>query len=406
MFARVGTRQTGIDRVEAKYLERFLEEPEPLFSLVRTVNGLGSMKRPAFSLLDRDATRALAERLLGATPWGRADLRASLRRKALPEKRAAYADLRRLERMRSGMRDLGKMLRQQLPEGTVWVNTGLTNLANEPVFKAIKSIPGGRVSILLHDVIPLDYPAYINNKMSGGFIGMMRHTSKHADLMIYNSDYTRRTAERHLAIMGRVPPMVMAHLGVEMPEPEPDSLPRTLDTSRPYFVILGTIEPRKNHALLLDIWEHFANTLPADEIPNLVIAGKRGWLNREVFERLDTSPIMGRHVQEFAGLDDGAVAALMKGAQALLMPSFVEGFGLPPAEALLLGTPALVNDLPVYREVLGNNPIYASVDDMYSWAEIILDLARADRQEKEAAALAAIRLPTWEDHFNLVLKVT
>jgi glycosyltransferase involved in cell wall biosynthesis len=88
------------------------------------------------------------------------------------------------------------------------------------------------------------------------------------------------------------------------------------------------------------------------------------------------------------------------------MPSFAEGFGLPPAEALALGTPVIANDLPVYHEVLGNNPVYVPVANMYSWAEKIIELAQADRKERKAAVGEASWLPTWQEHFNLVLKVT
>jgi len=73
---------------------------------------------------------------------------------------------------------------------------------------------------------------------------------------------------------------------------------------------------------------------------------------------------------------------------------------------MILGTPVVATDLPVYRETLGNNPVYAPVDDRYSWMQQILDLARAERKDVKAAQGASLKLPTWQDHFNLVLKVT
>ena len=406
LVSRSGLQQTGLDRVEAKYLERFLQEPLPLFSLVRTVAGGGPWRHPVFTLLDRQGSAALADRLLGITPFGRPDLRAILRRRARPAQRAAYADLRRLGLEHSDARGLAPMLERHLPKGTAWVNCSHLNMETPVVFEAMTSIDGGRSSVFIHDVIPLDYPAYTMPHAAESFSKTLRHASEYADLIICNSDHTRQTATRHFEIAGRVPPMITAHLGVDLPVPDPSAIPSGIDTGKPYFVVLGTIEPRKNHTLLLDIWEHFAAILPDQQIPKLLIIGKRGWLNKEVFARLDTSPLIGRYLHEMPNLDDSAVAALITGAQALLMPSVVEGFGLPPAEALALGTPALVNDLPVYREVLGNNPVYLPVTDMYSWAEKILELARADRKERKAAVGEASWLPTWQEHFNLVLKVT
>ena len=113
---------------------------------------------------------------------------------------------------------------------------------------------------------------------------------------------------------------------------------------------------------------------------------------------------MRRHVFEHNGLGDGAVSALVSGARALLMPSHAEGFGLPPAEALALGTPAIVGDLPVYREVLGNNPVYLNTHDMYSWANEILEFARGRNRGPTAASGGVPELPTWQAHFDLVFK--
>ncbi|MDT9702392.1 glycosyltransferase, partial [Streptomyces sp. P17] len=92
---------------------------------------------------------------------------------------------------------------------------------------------------------------------------------------------------------------------------------------RPRFVTLGTIEPRKNHALLLDVWD----SLPPPR-PQLVVIGRRGWADQALFARIAATP----DVAEFNTLDDGQVAAVLTGAQALLMPSFAEGFGLPLTE--------------------------------------------------------------------------
>jgi glycosyltransferase involved in cell wall biosynthesis len=170
------------------------------------------------------------------------------------------------------------------------------------------------------------------------------------------------------------------------------------------FACVGTIEPRKNHALLLDIWDAFAGD---PEAPMLVIAGARGWRNEAVFERLDARPA---GVIEAPGLSDGALAALVAGAEGLLFPTLAEGFGLPPVEALALGTPVICSDLPVLHEVLGKSSIYASVDDMYLWKQSILQIAGQVGAEtasvsNRAVSIGEFKRPTWAAHFNLVLKV-
>jgi glycosyltransferase involved in cell wall biosynthesis len=371
-----------VDRVEAAYARELLNRDDPLFALVRTSMG--------FVLLDRNGVRALWERLTGATPWGAPDLLSRLFLKSSEAKRAAESDLRRLCLARAGRSGLRAMLKRHLPARPAWLNVGHSNLQRY-VFEAFHAV-GGTATVLIHDMIPLDFPQYQRPGTVEDFRARMRRVSDLADLVIYNSAQSRADAERYFAEWGRVPEGIVAHLGI-IP-PKPTTAPITPD--RPYFVTLGTIEPRKNHLLLLTVWDLLTQDMETP--PELMIIGGRGWNNDEVFARLDRKPA---HVTELNGLDDGQVAALLQGARALLFPSLAEGFGLPPAEALAMGTPAVVNTLPIYREILGNKAIYADVRDMYSWAKIITGLTIGNEARQEAAGL-----PTWHDHFNLVLKVT
>ncbi|WP_300515329.1 glycosyltransferase family 1 protein [Aliiroseovarius sp.] len=383
LVSRVGRGPwTGVDRVEAAYVRELLTRSDPLYGLVRTSMG--------FVLLERAGVQALWDRLTGATGWGAPDLLSRLFLRSSDARRAAESDLRRLSLARAGRGGLQAMLKRHLPPATTWLNVGHSNLQRH-VFEAFHAA-GARTSVLVHDVIPLDLPAFQRPGTVEDFRARMRRVSALADLVIYNSGQSRADAERYFASWGRVPDGIVSHLGIT--PPRPTTAPVSPD--RPYFVTLGTIEPRKNHALLLAVWDRLAQDMEVS--PELVIIGSRGWNNDAVFARLDEKPA---HVTELNGLDDGQVAALVRDARALLFPSFAEGFGLPPAEALALGTPAVVNDLPVYREILGNMAIYADARDMYSWTKIITGLATGSEARQEAA-----ELPTWQDHFNLVLKVT
>ena len=95
-------------------------------------------------------------------------------------------------------------------------------------------------------------------------------------------------------------PITVSPLGIDVGA-APLSVPRS---EKPYFVVLGTIEPRKNHKLLLDIWERMHLKMDESRIPELRIIGARGWRNEEVFNRLDHSPMMGRTVFELGPLSD------------------------------------------------------------------------------------------------------
>jgi glycosyltransferase involved in cell wall biosynthesis len=185
-------------------------------------------------------------------------------------------------------------------------------------------------------------------------------------------------------------------LGIDVVAPDPATpIPR-----RPYFVFVGTIEPRKNLSLLLDVWEHLAATLPSGSLPGLVLVGRRGWEERRVLGRLDTVIERYPEVREYPDMPDPARAAMVAGARALLFPSLAEGYGLPPLEALSLGVLPVCAPLPVYRETMGEAAVYASPADLYQWAGIVGDLMTSP---VVPMADGMWKPPSWDDFVNSVL---
>jgi glycosyltransferase involved in cell wall biosynthesis len=366
---------TGIDRVERAWLDRLASLPGPICALVRT--------RLGFLLLDRKGLGGVAPRLQRLTP-GRGALAGRLRRARL------FGAMRVQARARCRPAGLGAMLRAYLPDGTVYLNVGHSNL-EDSVFRAVHSVEGARCAALIHDVIPLDRPDLCRAGTEASFARRLHAVGAHADLAIYTTRAVADAAERHLGHLGRIPPAVIAPLAAPPVRPDVSLLPRRLPLDRPYFLTVGTIEPRKNHALLLDIWDGFHARLPAPDIPRLFILGARGWADAALLYRDET-------VFEIPGLPDAAIAALMQKTAGLLFPSLAEGFGLPPLEAAQAGAPVVCNDLAVYRETLGDYPVYAPVTDRYPWERAITDLAQGLGTPSKG-----FKGPDWADHFNPVL---
>ncbi|MFG6594296.1 glycosyltransferase family 4 protein [Sulfitobacter sp. 1A13368] len=382
---RVGRGATGVDRVELAYLSHLLTEDAPLFGVARTALG--------YVLLDRDGMRGFQDRVASRVPWGRADLLSRLPRGRTVALSRAESDLRRLAVARCVPAGLPAMLARNLPPGFAYLNVGHSNLTDR-VLGAVKQARG-RSAVLIHDVIPLEYPAYQRPGSVAPFRAKIDRVSAQADLVVYNSQDTRQRSEAQMR--GRVPPAVVAHLGVDLPAPDAGELPAGLPPERPYFVVVGTIEPRKNHGFLLDLWQKMG-----PDAPLLLICGARGWNNSAVFGRLDRLPENGS-AQELANLSDTGLAALVQGAAGMLFPSHAEGFGLPPAEALSLGTRVLCNDLPVLHEVLGDKAVYAPLSEPYSWIRTIEEWAASVPDPRPATTFIA---PTWAEHFKTVLKST
>ena len=127
----------------------------------------------------------------------------------------------------------------------------------------------------------------------------------------------------------------------------------------PYFLFVGALEPRKAPDVLVDAFARArARGLEAD----LLIVGEG---------RLDPT---GPGVRRLGRVDD--LGALYAGALAVVLPSWLEGFGLPPVEGLAAGAPAIVSDLPVLREVLGDGALYVPPGDAAALAGALLGVAR------------------------------
>ncbi len=148
----------------------------------------------------------------------------------------------------------------------------------------------------------------------------------------------------------------------------------------PYLLFVGALEPRKAPDVLADAYARArARGLEAE----LVVLGD------------GRMPIAGTGVRRVApAADDRELAALYAGALAVVAPSWLEGFGLPPVEAAALGTPSVVSDLPVFAETLGDGALRVAPGDAAGLADALVRIAgdAALRSELGAAARqAAVR---------------
>ncbi len=396
LISRSGRTLTGVDRVERAYLAAFLNSDIPVWGLVRSPLG--------FLLLDTTGLRALADKLDGKVPWGESSRLMSVFSKLEDQHQRALSDARRLSKARCTRRRLGRILAKHLPPRTAYVNTGHSNFTDY-VIQGVKAVKGSTIAVFVHDTIPLDHPEFQRPETTANFALFLQRVSTKADLVIYNSEATKQDAEQHFEGSGRAPKSIVAHLGVEIPTPDTANLPKGMPPERPYFVCVGTLEPRKNHAFLLKLWERIEKQTPPQDMPELLFCGARGWMNNEFFFQFDNSRLKGLHIHELSGLNDSAVAALVKNAAGVLFPSHVEGYGLPVMEAAAQGVPVVCPELPVYREVLGDIPVYASVNDSYLWIRRIMALAENKKAGREASS-EPFKAPTWIEHFNLVLSET
>lgn len=121
------------------------------------------------------------------------------------------------------------------------------------------------------------------------------------------------------------------------------------------FLMVGTLEPRKGHTLVLEAFE--ALWAKGIEV-NLIIVGKKGWLVDNLVYRLETHPEFGRKLHWLNFVSDAELESCYELAQCLIFASEGEGFGLPIIEASKRGLPLLLRDIPIFREVAGQSATY------------------------------------------------
>jgi glycosyltransferase involved in cell wall biosynthesis len=166
-----------------------------------------------------------------------------------------------------------------------------------------------------------------------------------------------------------------------------------LHLDRPYLLMVGTLEPRKNIAFLVDVFERL-DAFDGD----LVIAGMRGWKHEPILERMQASSRRPR-IRYVEFVEDRFLPALYTAAEIFCFPSLYEGFGFPPLEAMACGTPVVSSTGGSLPEVLGEAAEVLDHFDADAWADTLARLLRdtGRRSERAAAGRARARTYTWTE---------
>ncbi|MFW0753491.1 glycosyltransferase family 4 protein [Pseudomonas sp. H11T01] len=246
-----------------------------------------------------------------------------------------------------------------------------------PLAEQLKRDGVGIVSVI-YDLIPLTHPQFCD-------AGLVR---------VFNDwfDWIARTADGYVAISTTIRDQVREemlrrvgaeqvnqrwfdyfHLGSELDLNDDASvveprLVRLFEGQDPVFLMVSTIEPRKNHGYLLDAFER---AWAAGSKARLCIAGRIGWKCDALIERIRKHPELNKRLFMFNTLTDKSLEHAYSNSTALVFPSYVEGFGLPLVEAMQRGLPAMGSDIPVFREIGGEFMAYFDLTDPQSLADLV-----------------------------------
>lgn len=215
------------------------------------------------------------------------------------------------------------------------------------------------VALVVHDLLPLEHPAWFPSGVSEDFAAWLGMAAEHADVFLCISEATRGALTRQLQKRGLPTTSEAVSVPLGADALAAISLPRVStrchDRKAPRVLVVGTVEPRKGHKEILDAFDALWSEGCGIE---LVLAGRVGWKVDELERRLRRHPECGRRLHWFDRMDDAGLAGLYADSDLLVMASHGEGYGLPIGEAASVGCRLLLRDLPVFREVAGGRARY------------------------------------------------
>lgn len=280
----------------------------------------------------------------------------------------------------TGLR-LGRPARSGVPQGAIYINVGQLGLAVPFFHNWLDDREDITSAMMLHDVIPLEYPHLVREGAVRHHERMVGTVARHADCLIFNTAHARERVDEALRRLG---PSELPSLVRWLPLPDAfmtasGSLPQLAGLN--YFVVVSTVEPRKNHELLFHVWQMLVARM-GHQAPHLIVVGAMGYRSEAIVTRMGQDPLLWSRIHFVSGLSSPALAALVLGATAMLSPSFAEGFGMPVLEATALGIPTLASDIAAHREIGGTDVRLLAEDDENAWAEAIAALPAAGLRQR------------------------
>jgi glycosyltransferase involved in cell wall biosynthesis len=244
--------------------------------------------------------------------------------------------------------------------GSPWADAGHARLLTESC-----AVHDMRLAFLVHDCIPLRRPEFCDHRVVAQFRAFLRTDLPRADHILTTTGATAaelmQWADAQGIVLRSAPTAVP--IGTTFDVAPAPTLPAGL---RPggYVLMVGTLEARKNHWLAFRVWQRLLEELPPDRMPDLVFAGRVGWMVQDLMQALDSAGWLGRRIRLLEGPDDATLAALYRGCRFTLFPSHCEGWGLPVSESLACGKACIASDRGAIREAGGDLCLYIDPDDV------------------------------------------
>lgn len=255
-----------------------------------------------------------------------------------------------------------------------------------------------KVVSVIYDLIPITHPQFVEEVNCRNFASALPKIFEVVDEFICISDAVVSDLRHYAKGVGRGQMVASSfRLGSDFLIKTSSQVPKQ-EIAAPFtggkpWLVIGTIEPRKNHSFILDAFD-FLWSQGSDE--KVVIVGRVGWMCDDLMLRISQHPLLGEKLFLLNSVTDAELQYCYSHGKGLIFASHAEGFGLPLVEAMASGLPILCSDIPVFREIGGEYPSYFSLGNSRELALAITqsrDFGRASRD-----------WPGWDDSLREFLR--
>lgn len=267
----------------------------------------------------------------------------------------------------------------------------------------------GKKIVTVHDMVYKTFPETVRGRTRYMLETGLKRSLKRADRIVTDSQFSKAEIIRYFPQYADKIRVVYCGVDTDRFHPVTDQrqiqqVREKFGLDRPYFLYLGTLEPRKNLERLMEAYHQFAAAM--EEPPYLVLAGGKGWLDAGIYQQVQRLQLE-KNVLFTEYVPGEEICPLMCGALAFVFPSIYEGFGMPPLEAMACGVPVLTTHAASLPEVVGDAAVITDPYDAASMAEGLARLYTDQtlRQQLREAGLKRAALFSWENSARQLYEV-
>jgi glycosyltransferase involved in cell wall biosynthesis len=268
-----------------------------------------------------------------------------------------------------------KVASLSINEGDVLLSVGIHDQDKFiTVAKAYAEMNRAKLAIYVHDIIGVLYPGFFqaNNSTYERNDKYFSDISYFSDVVFTNSETTRNDLIRHFGLDN--PRIVSLGDSSNSKNMNPIRLACSVPISNSFVMYVSTIEPRKNHQVLVNSYLLAKSLGKLDELPDLYFIGRIGWGTHSWMDTVENDPILRKKIGLFHSVDDEQLEQYYEKALAVVYPSFYEGWGLPVREALSRGKYCLISTGGALSEHINPLVKHLSPWNAEEWMLSILEL--------------------------------